>query len=219
MDVFAIYLSVAVALGLPFIALILGKRTGFKATDQEMAELRQESRQLEDNLVAALGDNERFASKAQIESLRKQTEEFVDAAGKQKEILSELSGRIDSIRADVERREGKQQELRALKAEDEAKIVQVLAAYNESSTESVALEQKLAESLRSLDTMSGEIKMNDNQRAVFQELSNALTSASAQLRDVIVDYQNANERLEGLRARFADLEREYSKLVEQQLGA
>jgi predicted nucleic acid-binding Zn-ribbon protein len=66
--------------------------------------------------------------------------------------------------------------------------------------------------------MSSEIKMTADQKVVFQELSNALTATSAQLRDVIIDYQNANERLTTLRERFADLEREYTKLVEQQLA-
>jgi chromosome segregation ATPase len=219
MEMIAIYFSLACALALPAAAFALGKRTGFKASDQEMAVLRDEARSLEESLIEALGDNDRFASKGQIQHLTKQTEEFLDASAKQQEILSELTERIDSIRSDVQRREAEQQELRALKAEDEAKIAQVLASYNESSTESVALEQRLAESLRSLDTMSGEIKMSADQRAVFQELSNAMTSASAQLRDVIVDYQNANERLEGLKTRFSDLEKEYSRLVEQQLGA
>ncbi len=215
----ALYFTIACSLALPVVAFVIGKRSGFKASDQEMAELREQSRGLEEKLVESLGDNNRFASKGQIEHLGKQTADFLDASAKQQEILTELTERIDSIRNDVQRREAEQQELRALKAEDEVTIAQVLAAYNESSTESVALEQRLAESLRSLDTMSGEIKMSADQRAVFQELSNALTSASAQLRDVIVDYQNANERLDGLKTRFADLEREYSKLVEQQLGS
>jgi chromosome segregation ATPase len=219
MEMIALYFSIACALALPTAAFIIGKRTGFKASDQDMAVLREDARNLEQNLVAALGDNERFASKGQIQHLAKQTDDFLDASSKQQEILLELTEKIDAIRSDVQRREAEQQELRALKVEDEAKIAQVLASYNESSTESVALEQRLAESLRSLDTMSGEIKMSADQRAVFQELSNALTAASAQLRDVIVDYQNANERLEGLRARFSDLEKEYSRLIEQQLGA
>jgi archaellum component FlaC len=66
--------------------------------------------------------------------------------------------------------------------------------------------------------MTSELQMTPDQQAVFSELSNALTSASAQLRDVIVDYQNAYERLESLRSQHKDLESEYSKLVEQQLG-
>lgn len=219
MELLVLYITIAISLGLPAAALVIGRRSGFRASDQEMAELRDESRRLEESLVEVLSENNRFASKGQIEHLRKQTDEFLEASSKQREILNELNEKIDAIRADVERREAEQQELRALKAEDEATIVQVLAAYTESSAESLALEQRLAESLRSLDTMSGEIKMNADQRAVFQELSNAMTSASSQLRDVIIDYQNANERLEGLRVRFADLEKEYSRLVEQQLGS
>jgi hypothetical protein len=66
--------------------------------------------------------------------------------------------------------------------------------------------------------MSSEIKMTPDQQAVFSELSNALTQASSQLRDVIIDYQNAHERLSNLSSRFGDLEKEYTKLVDQQLA-
>lgn len=219
MELLVISLTIIASLAMIVAALIFGKRSGFGASDAEMADLREESRKLEESLVEALSDNSTSASKGQIEHLRKQAEEFASAVSEQRAALKDISDRIASVRADVEHREAEQQELRALKEEDEAAIARVIAAYGEFSTESVALEQKLAESLRSLDAMSGEIKMNADQRAVFSELSNALTAASAQLRDVIIDYQNANERLEGLRARFADLEKEYSKLVEQQLGA
>jgi len=105
-----------------------------------------------------------------------------------------------------------------MKEEDEAAINTTLARYSEFSTESLSLEQKLAESLRTLDVMTSEIQMTTDQQAVFAELSNALTQASAQLRDVIIDYQNANDRLRNLSSRFTDLENEYSKLVDQQLA-
>jgi hypothetical protein len=39
------------------------------------------------------------------------------------------------------------------------------------------------------------------------------------LRDLIIDYQGLNERLDNLKGQHADLENEYTKLVEQQLGA
>jgi chromosome segregation ATPase len=150
--------------------------------------------------------------------LVKQSQEFLAAAAKQREAVESLAEKLDKTRAEVEHREGEQQELRAMHIEDEAAVAQLLSAYNEFSTESLNLEQKLAESLKTLDAMSSEIKMTPDQKVVFQELSNALTATSAQLRDVIIDYQNANERLTTLRERFADLEREYTKLVEQQLA-
>jgi predicted nucleic acid-binding Zn-ribbon protein len=105
-----------------------------------------------------------------------------------------------------------------MRDEDEKVIVQLTSNYTQFSHESVTLEHTLAESLKTLDAMSSEIKMTPDQQAVIQELSNALTSASAQLRDVIVDYQNAHERLESLRLQHRDLENEYTKLVEQQLA-
>jgi uncharacterized protein involved in exopolysaccharide biosynthesis len=83
----------------------------------------------------------------------------------------------------------------------------------------VALEHKLAQTLRSLDAMIAENPLNADQRALFQELTNALTNASAQLRDVIVDYQAVYERLDALRTQYADLEKEYTKLVDLQLGS
>jgi hypothetical protein len=200
------------------LAYIFGIRSGAKASDQEMMALREEARGLEDKLVETLSDNNRVVSLKQLEDLHLQAQRFMESVEQQKAEVDSIAEKLDSTRSEVRRREEALQDLRSLKEQDEVAIAQSLAAYNDSSTESVGLEQKLAESLRSLDTMSGEIKMNADQQAVFQELSNSLTSASAQLRDVIIDYQNANERLANLNSRFVDLEREYSKLVEQQLA-
>jgi predicted nucleic acid-binding Zn-ribbon protein len=64
-----------------------------------------------------------------------------------------------------------------------------------------------------------EMPMTADQKAVFQALSDTLSSASSRLRDLIIDYQGLNERLDNLKGQHADLENEYTKLVEQQLGA
>jgi len=199
-------------------ALILGRRLGARASDDDIAGMLEESRVLDSKLVETLADVERFASKAQISFLAEQSAKLKQAAIEQQEQLTNMAERVDKTRADVQAREAEQQELRALKEEDEAAIHHALNRYNEFSAESLSLEQKLAESLRTLDAMSSEIKMTPDQQAVFSELSNALTQASAQLRDVIIDYQNAHERLSNLNARFGDLEVEYTKLVEQQLA-
>jgi septation ring formation regulator EzrA len=148
----------------------------------------------------------------------RQTESFLTTIAEQRSLLETISQRLEKARIDVEERELAQQEARAMREEDEVIIAQVTNNYSLFSTESVTLEHTLAESLKTLDAMTTELQMTPDQQAVFSELSNALTSASAQLRDVIVDYQNAHERLENLRSQHKDLEAEYSKLVEQQLG-
>jgi chromosome segregation ATPase len=217
-NILATIASVILALGLPAVAYLVGKRSGASASDAESAVLREESKNLEDKLIEVLSEQGKFASKGQIQSLISQTETFMASVRDQQSLVSSLSERLDSARKDVQERERQQQEIRAMREEDEAIIIQVTSNYNQFSHESVTLEHTLAESLKTLDAMSSEIKLSPDQQAVIQELSNALTSASSQLRDVIVDYQNAHERLENLRSQHKDLENEYTKLVEQQLG-
>ncbi len=203
---------------LSLVGYVFGRRAGFQASDEQAALLREESSQLESKLIETLSNIDAFASKTQVKHLLEQCGVFQKAVEEQQLALASLAERVDKTRVDVQAREQEQQELRALREDDEAAINQALAKYSEFSAESLSLEQKLAESLRTLDAMASEIKMTSDQQAVFTELSNALTQASAQLRDVIVDYQNANERLVNLNSRFVDLENEYSKLVEQQLA-
>jgi hypothetical protein len=81
----------------------------------------------------------------------------------------------------------------------------------------MSLEHRLADSLQTLDAMYSEVSMTEPQKAMFEELSNAVTLASSQLRDVIVDYESAHERLSILHTRFGELETEYSALIEKQL--
>jgi chromosome segregation ATPase len=218
MNYSAILVSLGIALVLPLLAYLLGRRSGPQGSDEEAAQLREESRVIENKLVETLSEADRFASKSQVEFLRQQCQAFRQAIAEQEQSLAGLAERVDQAQTSVHSGESDQQELRAMKEEDEVAINQTLNRYNEFSTESLSLEQKLAESLRSLDVMTSEIQMTTDQQAVFAELSNALTQASAQLRDVIIDYQNANDRLRNLSSRFTDLENEYSKLVDQQLA-
>jgi predicted nucleic acid-binding Zn-ribbon protein len=108
--------------------------------------------------------------------------------------------------------------MKSSKEEDENRLGEIMTAYDSYCSQSVSLEHELAASLKNLDTMIVEVPMTADQKAVFQELSNALTSASSRLRDLFIDYQAVHERLEGLKAQHADLEEEYTKLVEQQLS-
>lgn len=219
MDQFAIIVAILLTPALAALGVVWGKKAAPGSSDEEMAALRETARELENKLVETLSDNHKFASKGQIASLARQTENFRATIAEQKALLSTIRERLDNARADVDAREKAQQEIRTMKEEDESAIVEVVANYDRFSSESVTLEHTLAESLRTLDAMASEIQMSPDQQAVFHELSNALTATSAQLRDVIVDYQNAHERLENLRRQYQDLENEYTKLVEQQLGS
>lgn len=202
-----------------FAALSFSKKLSKGASDEAIGDLRAESERLETEMISLLSDINRFASKGQVQTLVTQTQRFIKALEEQRDKLQQTEARLKKAQGEVINRELSQQEIKTARQEDEKKLVEVMSNYQDFSSQSVALEHKLAHSLRQLDAMIAENPMSADQRAIFQELSNALTAASAQLRDVIVDYQAVYERLDALRAQYADLEKEYTKLVDLQLGS
>jgi chromosome segregation ATPase len=217
-DYILIGLCALQAIILPLIAYVIGRRSRVQASNEDAMVLREESSVLESKLIDTLSEVDHVISKAQLASIGQRSEGLRQEAAELQQTGQGLTERVDKTRYNVQQREREQQELRSMREEDEVAIREALSRYDEFSTESLTLEQRLAESLRTVDAMSTEIKMTSDQQAVFTELSNALTQASGQLRDVIVDYHSAHERLSTLQARFLDLESEYSKLIEQQLA-
>lgn len=214
-----IILCVVAAMGAALAAFALSKKLSKGASDEAIADLRAESEKLESEMISLLSDVNNFASKGQIQTIIAQTQRFIKALEEQRDKLQQTEARLKKAQENVIGRELSQQEIKTSRQEDEKKLVEVMANYQDFSSQSVTLEHKLAQSLRQLDAMIVETPMTADQRALFQELSNALTAASAQLRDVIVDYQAVYERLDALRNQYADLENEYTKLVDLQLGS
>jgi chromosome segregation ATPase len=212
-------LGVLLAGALPVSGILLGKRFSGEDSNESIALLREESRILENKIIEALAGDSLMASKAQLHALSRKTKEFQSALESQRQIRIELEEKLKTIHADVITRESAHQQMKSAKHEDEVALQSVVSNYHDISSESVSLERRLAESLKTIDKMTSEVALTEDQKAVFEALSNALTSGSTQLRDVIVAHQNVYERLEALRAQYTDLEGEYIKLVELQLEA
>jgi len=216
--VFAL-ISIIVGAGAIFGAIFAAKKLSGSGTTQKVEELTKESTGLEEEIRGIMGRGVAFASKAQLDTVESQNRDLVEGLEKQKALLKEIEQKLETAQKDVEAKESIQQEMKSAKEEDEAKLIEISSQFNNVKSDSVSLEQELSQSLKSLDAMMAEVPMTADQRAVFQELSNSITAASSRLRDLITDYQSVNERLENLRAQHQDLEDEYTKLVEQQLGA
>jgi chromosome segregation ATPase len=208
---------IVISVGAAFAAFHVGKKSGSHATDSSIAELREEARELEDKLVKILANAETFTSAKQLEALG----EAVDKLTTQAEALKNQQGTVQQKIREAEKlvleREQEHQNLRTVTAEDRSAVESALSSFEEASSECMSLENRLADSLQTLDAMYSEVSMTEPQKAMFEELSNAVTLASSQLRDVIVDYESAHERLSILHARFGELETEYSALIEKQL--
>jgi chromosome segregation ATPase len=209
--------AILISVALPLAGLLLGKRLSGGESDEELARLREESRVLETKIIDLLAGEEELVSKEHLAGLQRKAKEYRVAVESQRKARIDLEQRLTGAHADVIAREAAHQEIKAEKQDDEVALQSVMTNYGDISSESVSLERRLAESLKTIDKMSTEIAMTEDQRAIFEALSSALTNASAQLRDVIMAHQNVYERLEALRSQYTDLEAEYIKLVELQL--
>ena len=171
-----------------------------------------------DEIDAILAKSAGYASKPQLEFLLKQTESAEADIQKEKENLKGIESRLDQAQKNVETRESTQQQLKTAHEDEENKLHELLAKFETISAESVSLEQKLATSMKNLDQLMEEVELTPDQRGAMQDLSNALTGAGSRLRELLMEYTTVKERLQSLRQQHSDLEEEYTRLVEQQLG-
>lgn len=174
------------------------------------------------------------AASTQIDALSKHVDGYVSSealshiertiASVQSEISSEsarlkdVEAKLSSAQKSVEENELKQQEIKAAKENEEELLIELREKYEEYSVSAIELEQKLAQSLKNLDKLMSEITLSQEHRTTLETFSNALTSAGSRLRDLLTEYQVVSDRLKMLEQQHRDLELEYTRLVEQQLG-
>jgi chromosome segregation ATPase len=184
----------------------------------EKEALVQSLQDLDEELATFAKHTKSFASRGQFDTLIGMLEKAQSDLESEKNELKTIESKLDVAQKDVEQKEFQQQELKSAKEEDELKLNQLLESYETVSSESINLEQQLAQSLKNLDTILAELEITDEQRDAFEQLSEGLTIGGSLLRELITEYNSVNERLNVLREQHDDLEEEYTRLVEQQLG-
>ena len=198
-------------------AVVIKKKLSGGQQEQVTA-LVEKATALNAELAALQSRAKDLISKSQEDSARDQLDQAKTSLASEKENFVVIERKLDSAQKAVEQKEAVQQELKSGKAEDEQKVAELIASFEDISAESVSLEQQLANSMKNLDQIMSEVSLTADQRGVLQELSDTLTSSGARLRDLIMEYQQSNERLQALQTQHQDLEEEYTRLVEQQLG-
>ncbi len=182
--------------------------------DAVIAKVNTLDKELRELLTYADG----YASKKQLAQLEASLAQSKADLDREKGNLKALEPKLEGAQKMVEEKETHQQELKSAKEEDELKMKELMDHFETISSESIGLEQALAQSMKNLDQLMAEVTLTADQRAVLQELSNSLSNAGSTLRELIVEYDTLNERLNMLTQQLMDLEEEYTKLVERQLG-
>jgi chromosome segregation ATPase len=204
--------------GLIFAAYVLFKRRTVGSAGAESGDIGDKISAVMKNIDGLLRQGESLVSPKQIENVDQQilTEKANLLAEQEK--LKEVDAKLTTAQKMVEDKEAQQQELKSSKVEDENKLQELLTNYETLTNESVALEQQLADSLKTLDSISKDTAISPQLKILCDELNNSITNSSSRLRELLSEYQVVNERLQVLMSQHRDLEEEYTKLVEQQLG-
>lgn len=206
------------SVGLIVVGKVFARRQLVGSASAEKEKLIKEMDQIMRQIEGCSKDTANFISKAQFETLMSQVETARSMLAKEKESLTTIEANLEKAQKSVEDKESSQQELKSAKEEEESVLEELLNNYTGIAEESTQLEHQLAESLKSLDAIMAEIELTEDQRSLLDELSKALTTAGSNLRDLLMEYEAVKNRLENLKQQHLDLEEEYTKLVEQQLG-
>ena len=204
--------------GLSFGAAYALKNQLLSSAGAEVAVLQGEINQLTGELSELATRAPTYVSKRQLQTIESQLAGEKETLQKEKERLKDIEVKLENAQKLVEDKESHQHETKAVKESDEQKLRELLASYAQNSEEAMILEKKLATSLKNLETIISEVQTTQDQKAILNDLLNALTEGGARLRELITEYQMVKERLEMLQHQHHDLEEEYTKLVEQQLG-
>ena len=211
-------ITCALCAGVIYGTLVYLKKQAAVSVGAERQKMIQKIEKVSAELDAILKYSNSYISKSQYDNLLSRVESLKSDYENEKKNLQELEAKLDSSQNLVEEKEGQQQELKTAKEEDEIKLEELLGSYQDISDEAISLEQALAESMKNLDVIKNEVDMTAEQKEVVDQLEDALSAAGKNMRNLLMEYQTVKERLELLKEQHNDLEEEYTKLVEQQLG-
>jgi len=211
---------IAIALGSAIIVgsyvMLSGKSS--KSANKEIETILDKVKGVDADIEELLQHQEGYCAQGQYENLSGRVNTIRAELEKEKQGLDELEKGLDEAQKNVENKETHQQDLKTSREEDETKLEELMAQYSDISTESISLEQKLAESMKNLDSLSEDVQLTEDQKNIVDDISEALSRSGESLRNLLMEYEGVNERLKLLREQHDDLEDEYTKLVEQQLG-
>ncbi len=207
-------LGAAASLGLTF--FLRGQLTGgvSKALEDGTTEIESLHSQFKELLRGA----DLVGSKKQLQTLETQRDSESAVLESQRQTLKAIESKLAQAQKQIEEKEAYHQDLKTAKADEESKLKALLERYSTLSSEAIALEQQVAQSMKDLDSLMSTASLSPEQKAVFTSLSENLEAAGNRLRDLITEYETVHGRLKTLSDQLADLENEYTRLIEQQLG-
>jgi uncharacterized protein YoxC len=214
---FALLLS-GICAAVAFVAFRVFMKQSSGSTSEERKTLEAEIEAVTTELAGLLENTDQVYSRGQLEQLTQQVCEKASFIEQENTRLLDLEKRLEELQTNVEGRESTHQEMKTSKEEDELLVEEFISNYPVMSDEAISLEQQIAQHMKHIDKGVEDLSASDDIRPLLLQVQETLQLAGALMRSELMEYQSTKERLDGLQGQHGDLEDEYTRLVEQQLG-
>jgi chromosome segregation ATPase len=199
------------------IYFVKSKASG-RRSKEVIGALVKEFNTTQEALIKKLDKTDNLASAKQIAAVQAQISAVESSIAHERAQLAKVEETLAKSQLSVEERENNHQNMKIAKVDEDDRIQQLLEKHESLSAESIQLEKELAESMKNLDSLLSEAGMSEAHKGMLRELQTTLEAAGARLRELISEYESVKTRVDTLRLQHIDLEEEYTRLVELQLG-
>jgi chromosome segregation ATPase len=195
----------------------------YKQLSGDSSTVLREQKSLESNLlkvhqktIDSIIDPKEFVSRAQYEFVMEGFTKITEAVKIERQSLHKIEEDLETIRAEVESREVKIQELKGAKEEEAKLLLQISQEFDLLNQEAENLQSSLKESFDAIKKMETDVELTKEQTQQVQEFQQVVSNAVDRLQELTVEGQEVERRLKVLSQQYSNLEEEYTKLVEQQ---
>ena len=177
-----------------------------------------EIEQLDVSLVAAREHLATLEPISKLIEVKEREKSINEALEEQQVIFNKLESKLKDMQVKVEGAESAHNSLKKEKEESVNLAAELKDRNVKLDQDNNTLQSELSQSLGQLTLLSSEIKLTPDQEAGFKKLRASVTAANEQLKTLSGTYKRSSGRFTALFAQYSDLEKEFTKLVEKELG-
>lgn len=181
------------------------------ALESEIASL---GRRIED----ALSYCDKMISLDEIMQKEQQITKLKADLQEEQEKLEKLDKQVENMQKAVEGEEAAHNSLKKGREEATTLAEELRSSQDQLRNEQKRLQTELEHSISELNVLNNEVELTAEQQAAFDQVYTTLQNAQDQVQMLSDVYAQAYSRFNNLESQYAELEREFTKLVEKELG-
>lgn len=153
-----------------------------------------------------------------LTDIEKRIDETEKSLVEEKQSLVAIEKELAESQTSVDEQEKKHNELKKGKEEAEKMADELRANQETLQAEAQRLQDELVASKNHMQSLSTELELTAEQQTAVDKIQASVDGVQSQLKDLCVAYDMSSQRFTNLEVQYKELEKEYRKLVDKELG-